>query len=370
MRIGIDARMADWGGVGRYTCNLLKALSLIDNKNEYILLCNKDNAHLLPEAPNFTKKFVNLSVFSLVNQFSWSPVFKAEKPDVFHAPHFMIPATVDCPVVVTIHDLIPLLFPEDIPSPIARKYYKTFVLRGIKKAQKIIAVSNSTKNDLIKMTGTVPDKINVIYEAASEKFKPISDKKILEQVKEKYEVKNKFILCVTNFKPHKNIITLIEAFRLIIEKFGDVYDLVLVGREDIRFPQARNLSKKYGLEKNVIFTGFISDDDLALLYNGAEVFVFISLYEGFGLPLLEAMTCGAPSVCSNISSLPELADETSYMVDPHKPEEVFSVLSEILINSDLRNELSRKELIVAQKFSWQKTAEQTLEIYESLQKVH
>jgi glycosyltransferase involved in cell wall biosynthesis len=179
MRIGIDARMADWGGVGRYTCNLLRTLSLIDNKNKYILLCNKENAHLLPEAPNFNKKFVNLSVFSLVSQFSWYSVFKTEELDVFHAPHFITPTMANCPIVVTIHDLIPFLFPEDLPSQFARKYYKTLVLRGIKKAKSIVAVSGSTRNDLIKMVGAVPGKIKVIYEGANEKFRPISDKNLL-----------------------------------------------------------------------------------------------------------------------------------------------------------------------------------------------
>ncbi|MDI6891770.1 MAG: glycosyltransferase family 1 protein [Actinomycetota bacterium] len=367
MRIGFDARMIEWGGVGTYSKNLLKALSGIDAQNEYVLFCYPETAELILEAPNFTKKLVKQPVFSLFRQFGWINDLKEANLDIFHSPHFVFPPVIPCPSVVTIHDLIPLIIPAVMPSRGDRFYYKRANRSALEKVKGIIAVSECTKRDIIRFFGTPEEKIRVIYEAAAPEFREIKDESLLKIVLDKYGLQRPFILNVGNPKPHKNWVGLLKAFAGLKKKGFD-HKLVLIGPEDPRFLEPKSLVEQFGMEKDVLFPGFVEKEDLPMLYNAADVLVFPSFYEGFGLPPLEAMACGTPVVCSNAASLLEVAGDAVLMVDPNDVRGLAAAISDVISDESLRKSLKEKGLARAAQFSWQRTAEQTLEIYNGISK--
>ncbi|MDI6689770.1 MAG: glycosyltransferase family 1 protein [Actinomycetota bacterium] len=368
MRIGIDARIIDWAGVGRYTQNLLKSLREIDGKNEYILFCDQKSEHLVPTAPNYDKRVVEQPVLSPLYQFSWSRKLRRADLDVFHSPHFVWPYITPCPSVVTIHDLIPLISPEVMPSRLARIYYRWMNKRATSRAKRVIAVSKSTKQDLVRLLGVSEAKIKVIQEAVDERYKVVRDRELLKTIRGKYDIKQKFILNVGNPKPHKNWSRLIEAFFKLMLESRRNYQLVLVGPKYSEHSEIDHLIRRSGLEKRVTFTGIIGEEDLLLLYNAAEVFVFPSLYEGFGLPPLEAMACGIPVICSNTSSLSEVVGNAALMIDPYNVSEIAEAIGKVLTDNSLREKLRERGLARVNKFSWKKTAEATLKIYREVGK--
>lgn len=383
MRIGFDARMIEWSGVGSYSKNLLKALTRIDTQNEYLLFCHPETVELIPEAPNFTKKLVKQPVFSFFRQFGWIDELKEANLDIFHSPHFVFPPVVSCPSVVTIHDLIPLVIPAVMPSWAGRWFYRRANRSALRRAKKIIAVSDCTKRDIIRFFGTPEEKIRVIYEAAASEFREIKDESLLtfrqaqghpersqrvKMVLDKYGLKRPFILNVGNPKPHKNWAGLIRAFAGL-KKRGFDHRLILVGPDDPRFFEPKRLVGQLGLGRDVIFIEFVEKEDLPMLYSAADAFVFPSFYEGFGLPPLEAMACGTPVVCSNVASLPEVVGDAALMVDPNDIGGLAAAVSNVISDESLRKSLREKGLARAAQFSWQRTAEQTLEVYKEISEV-
>jgi len=366
MRIGIDARMIDWSGVGRYTQNLLKGLAAVDKENQYVLFCHHQSANLAPEAPNFATTIVTHPVFSMSSQLSWAREVNQANLDIFHSPHFVLPLLFAPSSVVTIHDLIPLLFPGNLRSKAAQMYYTTMIKLTTKKAERIIAVSNRTKEDLIKNLGISVRKITVIPEAADERYRPLEKEKgDFRTVLKKY-ASHQFLLYVGNYKPHKNLIRLVEAFDQALPELPKGSQLVIVGPRDKRYPEIGRLVKKLALEKSVILAGYVSEEELLILYNSATAFVFPSLYEGFGLPPLEAMACGLPVISSNLSSLPEVVGKAALSINPEDVEDMRRAIVGVFSDEELRQDLRRKGLARAKKFSWEKTAEMTLEVYEEV----
>lgn len=365
MKIGIDARMLDWAGVGRYTRELAKGLAQIDKENEYILFSNSENENPVPQAANFTKKVIDLPVFSPAGQFAWARLLKKANLDVFHSPHFVFPPIVPCPSVATIHDLIPLVHPEVLPSFVKRFYYRMQNMRATKKATNVIADSSSTKQDIIRILGIAGEKIEVIPLAADKNFEVICSEDSLKEVRSKFNIGKRFILTLGNSKPHKNWTELIRAFHQLKKEKEVEHHLVLAGKQDPRFPQSKDLVRELKLEKNVRFIEFITEEDLPILYNGASVFVLPSLYEGFGLPVLEAMAGGTPVICSNASSLPEVAGEAALLVKPNS-EDLAKAIFKVLSDEETQKRLIREGRARARKFSWQKTAAKTLEVYKSV----
>lgn len=367
MRIGIDARMIDWTGVGRYTQNLLKSLVTIDQENEYVLFCHEETEKLAPEASNFIKKIVSQPVFSLASQLGWAREVSQAKPDIFHSPHFVLPLLFSRRTVVTIHDLIPMLFPKNLPSRATYVHYNTMIKLGVRKAQKIIAVSASTKNDLIRLVRIPPEKIVVIPEAADARYKPVQDEQRWKQVKERQGIQRKFLLYVGNYKPHKNLVRLVKAFSQLPESLRKEHQLVLVGKKDKRYPEVGSLVKKLNLKRDVTMLGFLSEDDLLMFYNAAQALILPSLYEGFGLPPLEAMACGTPVIASNVSSIPEVVGDAALLLSNQQDvNEIAKAMEKILTDENLRKDLRAKGLARAKQFSWKRTAEETLQVYREV----
>ncbi|MDO8886940.1 glycosyltransferase family 1 protein [Candidatus Oleimmundimicrobium sp.] len=362
MRIGFDARPIGWSGVGTYSRGLLSALSKIDLENEYILFCNEESADLVPSAPNFFKQVVNLPIFSFKGQFKWAKLLKEAHLDICHFPLYVWPIFTPCPSVVTIHDITTMIFPETIPSLYKRIICGYMNRSAIKKSEKIITVSLATSADLTNLLNVPASKIEIIYEAVDERFKPVKDRALLSGVKEKYGIDGKFLLNVGNPKAHKNWARLIEAFA----KLESDLKLVLVGTKGNVPRELSEQVKRLNLSEAVIFPRFISDEDMSSLYSAAEALVFPSLYEGFGLPVLEAMACGTSVICSNVSSLPEVVGDAAIKVDPMDVDDISRAMRLITEDFSLRNELVEKGLARVKEFSWEKTASKTLEVYREV----
>lgn len=367
MRIGIDARMADWSGIGSYTRNFLKALRKIDDENKYILFCNGESSSLLPEAPNFIKREVNVPVFSVAGQFGWRKILASAELDLFYTPYTIVPQRYPCPVVGTVHDLIPWRMPQVQRSKFARVFYRSLIKRSVRQTNRIIVDSNFARDDLIGFLKVPQGRIRVVPAAAEEIYRPIRDKIRLESVREKYGLGYPFLLNVGTARPHKNLPFLVEAFRELRRK-GISCQLVLAGGDDIWRPRLRHLVEKLELSGDVIFTGYVGEEDLLLLYNAASACVFPSLFEGFGLPALEAMSCGTPVICSNTSSLAEIVNGAGMLLDLDDLREWIEAMELILSDQELRAKLSEQGLKRAKLFSWEKTARQICEVYEELSK--
>lgn len=357
MKIGIDISQIVYGtGVSVYTQNLIENLHKIDKKNEYLLFGGS-----LRQKEKL-KKF-GAKVFSFpptLADFVWNRLhlFPIENflgaIDVLHSSDWTQPPT-KAAKVTTIHDFGFLKYPE-----VAHPKIKAVMERRFKWIKKevdlIIAVSQATKKDIMEILNIPEEKIRVIYEAVSEDVNQVKDQKIIEKVKKKYGLKGNYLLSVATLEPRKNLKRIIQAFALLKTKN---LKLVVAGKQG--WGDFKNLSST-----NVIFTGYVSHEDKQALYSGATCFVFPSLYEGFGLPILEAMKCGCPVVTSNISSMPEVAGKAGILVDPLNVKNIAEGINQAIKD---KKELINKGFEQVKKFSWEKTARETLKIYqESLEK--
>jgi alpha-1,3-rhamnosyl/mannosyltransferase len=267
------------------------------------------------------------------------------------------------PSIVTCYDLIPLIYPQYFTA-IQRLIFRTAHFLALRASRVILAISQATKNDLVRFFRVDPQRIIVTPLAADAHFKPPAQA-ARDRVRQQYALPDRYVLYFGSNKPHKNMPRLIEAFARSDVK--DQAGLVIAGQWDERYPQAKDLVKQLYLKEHVRFLGPVKDADLPALYCGAAVFVFPSEYEGFGLPVLEAMACGAPVVCGNRSSLPEVAGDAALLCDPHDPEALARAIEQTLTDRDLRTTLQQRGLARASQFSWEQTARQTLSTYRMLQ---
>ena len=306
------------------------------------------------------------------------PAGRQELPkdvDLIHYPYFepfflTLPFSSKTPFIVTVHDLTPLVFPKYFPAGLRGSLKWKIQRTNLKKAKRIITDSISSKNDIIKYAGIPEDRIEVIYLAAGEELKVIHNSEfIIHNLRKKFHLPEKFALYVGDVTWNKNLPRLIEAclkanIPLVLtgEAFmSSDFDRKNPWNQDLAIVQ--EISKE---NKNIIRIGFVSDDDLTSLYNMAAVFVMPSLYEGFGLPILEAMSCGCPVITSKEGSLPEVAGNAAFYVDAYSIDSISEGIIKVFSNADLRKELSEKGIKQAQKFSWKKTAEKTIKVYEKV----
>jgi glycosyltransferase involved in cell wall biosynthesis len=364
VRIGIDARKLHDFGIGTYIRNLLKQLARLDHDTEFVVFCQPaDRAALVSLGENFRTVGETAANYSLSEQVKIPLAVKRERLDLFHAPHYVLPPLVPCRSVVTIHDCIHLMFPQYLPNHFALWYARAAIALAARRADRVLTVSESSKRDILRYVDIAPDKIDVIYNAYDERFGVEPREEDIVRVRERYQLQDEFVLYAGNVKPHKNLERLIAAFDIVRSGGFDHLKLVLIGDEISKYAALRRAVHQHQLHKYVRFLGYLPEETLAVMYRLAGVFVFPSLYEGFGLPPLEAMASGTPVVTSNVSSLPEVTGDASMLVDPLSPRSIADGIVAVLSDGDLRRSLRRKGLARARQFSWEHSIGRVREIY-------
>jgi glycosyltransferase involved in cell wall biosynthesis len=293
---------------------------------------------------------------------------RAQRIDIFHGlDHIGVPlfAKVGC-YVATIHDMIPLLWPQWVTRKhrivVTAAYHR---LR--RQADVVIAPSEATKADIVRHLQINPQRIAVIPWGCDERFQPGGDRERFAAVQERYRLPARYLLFVGTLEPRKNLTTLLRAYAMLrAEGYSEDLKLVVAGRTGWLYADIFNMVKTLALDEEVIFTGFVDDEDLPDLYRGAHLFVFPSLYEGFGLPILEAMASGVPVITSNTASMPEVAGDAAMLVDPHAAKAIAEGIARVLTEDRLRETLTQKGLARARGFTWDTTARKTLELYAAL----
>lgn len=387
MRIGIDARTilnpekGDAIGVGHYTYQLIRHLLEIDQKNEYVLFF--DFRVREKDVKKFTKLNVKIKFYPFsdykkylpgaYNEILGTATLAREHLDIIHStsPSSRIPTSYRGKTIVTVHDLASYKVPDIFPTLKVARYKATMNLM-VSKADKIIAVSNSTKNDLCDIFGCPQEKVNVIYSGFDSRL--FEESKVArEKVLAKYGINDgkKYILFLGTLEPVKNLNRLFEAFKAFKERCekergGCDYKLVIAGKKGWMGKEFKQIAKDLGIAKDVIFTGYIIGDELVPLFKNAEFFIMPSLYEGFGTTVLEAFATGTPAIVSGVSSIPELAGDAALMVNPLNVQEISDAMMKVATDDKLRYDLRQKGFKQVEKFDWKKCAKETLAIYESL----
>ena len=364
MRIGIDARKLHDFGIGTYIRNLLRQLTRIDQSTEFVVFCRpQDVSTLASLGNNFRVVTETAGNYSIAEQLRIPLALRREGVTLFHAPHYVLPPLVSCRSVVTIHDCIHLMFPQYLPNRFALGYARASMAYATRRATRVLTVSESSKRDIIRFFGTSPDKIDVIPNAFNERFSVEPKEEDVARVRERYQLQDAFVLYAGNVKPHKNLERLIEAFSLVRRRGLGNLKLVLIGDEISKYAALRRAVHRHQLHPYVRFIGFMPEETLAVMYRLAGVFVFPSLYEGFGLPPLEAMASGTPVVTSNVSALPEVAGDAALLVDPYDPVAIADAIHDVLTNDSLRSRLCQKGRQRASQFSWEASARRVRDIY-------
>lgn len=353
-------------GIGNYTRGLVQAL--VDNGHgKDLILIHSEESHdpLYKQAvekviPKLPRNFLEFRRF-----------LRDTKCDVVHFPSFtgsQLPlyfATGPIPIVVTIHDITPILYPEAHPIKAGLLWGRALKLCSHRVAH-WISVSENTKLDMEKYLKISGNDITVIYTAPDPRFRSLVDKEVArDYIVRQYGIKDPFILYVGTLEPRKNIPSLIHAFAKV-KQDGFPHKLVLIGGKGWKYENVFATITELKLENEVAILGYVPDDDLLLFYNAADVFVYLSVYEGFGLPPLEAMACGVPVITSNVSSLPEVVDGAGLLVNPKDISNITTVLERTLCDFSLRENLIKKGLERSAEFKWEKTAEETFEVYRAV----
>lgn len=383
MRIGIDIRCLTDGkrtGVEEYTINLLENLFELDKKNKYILFLNSwHESHF--DARIFSQyKNVSVQQFKYPNKilnfcfwyFRWPLVdHMLGGVDIFFMPNInFIALSKKTKLVLTVHDLSYEIFPETFSAK--RRAWHSFINpRSLcERAEKIVAVSDSSKNDILKYYKIPEQKVERIYNGISDEIQKLdrNDPKLME-VKDKYHLPFNFIFYLGTIEPRKNIPAIIKAFdqlKSLNDPNLEKYKLVIAGGMGWKINNILDTMRRAKFTKDIIFTSCITNEDKAAVYTLASLFVYPSFFEGFGIPVLEAMRCGVPVITSNCSSLPEVVDEGGIMIDPDKPDELYLAMKEVLSNRDFHGELSSRGLKQSIRFNWRTSARQTLALFENL----
>ncbi|MEO7910896.1 MAG: glycosyltransferase family 1 protein [Roseiflexaceae bacterium] len=365
MRIAIDARLNAYrqGGIPQYTRQLITALADVATEDQIVSFQHRDQLRPLAIAPNVVRRTALTPPHHRFEQWTLPLEVLLARPDVLHCPDFIAPTRRPCPAVVTIHDLAFMHYPEILDAS-ARAYYGQ-VIANAPRADAIIAVSESTRQDIAQFLDIPIEQIDVIYEAAAPLYTQLELREGEARVLNSTPVAaGTFMLFVSTLEPRKNLPTLLQALRICLDRRPEAgYRLVIVGRrgwrDEVIFQTARDLK----LADHVLFTGGVGQYDLRWLYNACRLYINPSLYEGFGLPLLEAMACGAPCLAAATSSLPEIGGEAAIYVPPLEAEQWADEIMALWDDEDRRAELGRMGVARAQQFSWNRAARETLKVY-------
>jgi len=366
MRIGMDARLVYYSqaGIGQYILHLVRWLAQIDGANEYVLLqSRKDRSNLIEQA-NFRRVSLWTPSHHRLERYALPAEIARLGLDVMHSPDFIPPFRATCRTVITVHDLAFLLYPQFL-TPESARYYSQ-IDQAVRRTDHIIADSENTRQDLLKLLGAPADKVSVVYLAANPIYRPLPLAQARQRVAEKFGLNNDFVLFVSTIEPRKNLPTLLRAYRQLLDAYKLDVELVLVGGPGWLYDEVPTLVEKLRLTHKAHFLGRVPDDELLYLYNAAGLVAHPAVYEGFGLPPLEAMACGTPVIVSNSSSLPEVVGDAGVLVEATDVDAWAAALWRVLTDDTLREELSQKALARAGYFSWERTARQTLRIYHQV----
>ncbi len=401
MKIGIDARWVfrEISGIGLYTRELIRHLVILDNENNYVVFFDDDDLRTrteketgLDQAKNFSTCVLPFGLFSLKNQLRLPGILAEQRLNVFHSTNYMIPLLafpryrtrphassrlhlnrIQC--VTTIHDLIPLIFPEYAPRSRKRRVFPIYRMLmhqiGI-RSNIIITDSQCSRNDVLRQLRIPPereDSVLAVYVGVSSLFRPLPAQNIIEkntlkgQEHTQKSKGSKIILWVGRPDPYKNLVGLVEAFAKLRELYEFPTELRLAGSKDIRYPEAFRRAEALGVQNAISWLGYVSEEQLVAEYQHADVLVLPSLYEGFGLPVIEAMACGTPVICSNKGSLPEVAGNAALQVQPNDIIGLAESIKRVFTDPQMAGNMISRGLEHASKFTWMQTARQTLEAY-------
>jgi glycosyltransferase involved in cell wall biosynthesis len=358
VKIAIDVRKWNDFGIGTYVRNVVRHLARLDHETTYFLFCNaSDESTLRDLAENFVPVVDGSARYGLREHLSIPLKLRRLGAELLHCPHYVRPILCTVPTVVTIHDCIHLLFPQYLPSPMAHRYARFMMGNAVARSAVVFTVSEASRGDILRFyPATDPDKVVVVPNAIDAELLQDPGPVEMERVRERYQLRGRFVLFAGNVKPHKNLVRLIRAFARVRAMEGNEdLRLVLIGDDVSRYGSLRRAMEEAGVRQDVRFFGFVPHGTLAALYRMASVFAFPSLYEGFGLPPLEAMACGTPVVTSRISSLPEVVGDGALLVDPYSEESIAQAIARVLDDADLRRALVERGLERAAQFSWERS---------------
>ena len=367
----LDVRTATthFPGIGRYVTNLALSMSGLLAAGEQLTLLgdlgNTETHDSSLSAAEFRSIPVSVSPFSVSQQWRIPNLLRRlplSGPALYHCPYYLYPYRNRLPTILTFYDITPLQYPQTV-SLKARVFFRVAATVALRAASQILTVSEATRGDLTNYFFVHPGKIRVTPLAADSSFRPQPAAEI-DRVRAKYDLPARFVLYFGANKPHKNLPALIDAFSKLATR--QTPPLIIGGAWDRRYPQARHRAEQLRLGESVRFVGAVDEADLPSLYSAATIFVFPSLYEGFGLPVLEAMSCGTPVACADTSSLPEIVGEAALLFDPRSVADIKETVAALLEDDALRADLSARGLEQADRFSWQRTAASTLNCYREL----
>lgn len=367
MRIGIDARLVYYfrAGIGQYILRLVEALAGLEaNEEEFVLLQSRKDRTQIVDNHNFSRVSLWTPSHHRLEQLTLRFEVGRLRLDLLHSPDFIPPFWRNCKSVITVHDLAFLLYPHFLTKEAARYYGQ--IDQAVRYTDHIIAVSESTRQDTIKLLGVPDRKITVIHEAANPIYRQIPSDEARRHVVETYGLDREYILFVSTIEPRKNLPGLLQAYRKLLDDYKRPEGLVLAGSRGWLSEEVYSAVETLNLSEHVRFLGRVPSTHLVHLYNAARLLVHPSFYEGFGLPPLEAMTCGTPTIVSNVSALPEVVGDAAILIDPHDIDGLTVAMWRILTDEDLCASLIAKGFKRASKFSWKRAAQETLDVYRQV----
>ncbi|HKV58414.1 MAG TPA: glycosyltransferase family 1 protein [Ktedonobacteraceae bacterium] len=387
MRIAINAQLLSYsdtyrnGGISRYIRHLLTAIARQPGQHEYTVFVNgQETLHRLRQEQESAACIEYIAVDwpenRPISRVAWEQrrlpaLLRERRIEVFHSPANVLPEMLprECAGVVTLHDMAFLLYPQ-VLTRAKRAYHRIFTMRSLRRATMIITVSHSTKEDAIKLAGIAPERIQTVYPCIDARFSNVITNEAKQNFRREHGLEGGYLLYLGTLEPRKNIPALLEAYRELRAVYSHKEKLVLVGGKGWLYHEIFGQAQKLGLASEVLFPGYVSNEEQLLWYHGASAFAYPSLYEGFGLPVAESLACGVPVVTSNVSSLPEAGGDIALMVDPHDSHALAAALQRALTDEALRQRCGELAPTVFQRFSAETMAQQTIAVYEQAAALH
>jgi glycosyltransferase involved in cell wall biosynthesis len=374
-RIGLDATALppQPAGAGNYTINLIRSLAVLDTDFEFTIFSYQSGSELIKTDNNMSLNWVILPDKSPPRRLVWEQtglpgLVQKTALDLLHSPHYTRPVALGCASVVTFHDMTFFLYPRY--HTLFKRLYFPFAMRNsARSADALIAVSENTKKDILQHLNVPDSKIHVVYHGVDERFSPLYDKEQLNSISLKYNLPEDFILYVGVVEPRKNLIALLNAFRNL-NKTNKNLRLVIVGQTGWGYDKVMELVETPELKGTVLLTGYIPPDELPAIYNLAKIFVYPSIYEGFGLPVLEALACGTPTITTSVSALPEIIGDAGVLVPPDNDQALLDAMQTLLENDSEQNRLSKKGVQRAAFFTWERAARETCKVYQQVLEIN